>query len=126
MVSLLQESAGLLKSVLVGVGLALSIDQFVMGNLLGSLLVLKLGLGLSQLKLVVLYGSLGVGVGSIGTLQVALQIQNIRFQLLLHSESLSLGLTLGLDSGLHVLDALGHVLLGAHELLVLLGHTAVN
>merc|ERR1719323_434454 len=125
-VSLLQESAGLLKGVLVGVGLALSIDQFVMSNLLGSLLVLKLGLGLPQLKLVVLDGSLGVGVGSIGTLQVALQIQNISLQLLLHSESLSLGLALGLNSGLHVLNALGHVLLGAHELLVLLSHAAVN
>merc|ERR1719270_1296794 len=60
-ISLLQEGAGLLKSVLVGVGLALSIDQLVMGNLLGSLLVLQLGLGLSQLELVVLDGSLGVG-----------------------------------------------------------------
>merc|ERR1719336_1297010 len=125
-VSLLPEGAGLLKSVLVGVGLALSIDQLVMGNLLGSLLVLQLGLGLSQLELVVLDGSLGVSVGSIGTLQVALQIQNISLQLLLHSESLSLGLALGLDSGLHVLNTLGHVLLGAHELLVLLGHAAVN
>merc|ERR1719322_2387991 len=125
-VSLLQEGAGLLKGVLIGVGLALSIDQFIMGNLLGSLLVLQLGLGLSQLKLVVLDGSLGVGVGSIGTLQVALQIQNISFQLLLHSESLSLGLALSLNSRLHVLNALGHVLLGAHELLVLLGHAAVN
>merc|ERR1719270_2037076 len=125
-VSLLQEGAGLLESVLVGVGLAFSIDQLVMGNLLGSLLVLQLGLGLSQLELVVLDGSLGVGIGSIGTLQVALQIQNISFQLLLHSESLSLGFALGLDSGLHVLNTLGHVLLGAHELLILLGHAAVN
>merc|ERR1719232_476145 len=125
-VSLLQEGAGLLKGILVGVGLALSIDQFVMGNLLGSLLVFQLGLGLSQLELVVLDGSLGVSVGSIGTLQVALQIQNISLKLLLHSESLSLGFALGLDSGLHVLNALGHVLLGAHELLVLLGHAAVN
>merc|ERR1719422_1811545 len=125
-VSLLQEGAGLLKGILVGVGLALSIDQFIMGNLLGSLLILQLGLGLSQLKLVVLDGSLGVSVGSIGTLQVALQIQNISFQLLLHSESLSLGLALSLNSRLHVLNALGHVLLGAHELLILLGHAAVN
>merc|ERR1712079_202491 len=51
-VSLLQKSAGLLESVLVGVGSALSIDQFVMSNLLGSLLILQLGLGLSQLELV--------------------------------------------------------------------------
>merc|ERR1719389_195158 len=89
-VSLLQESAGLLQSILVGVGLALSIDQFVMSNLLGSLLILKLGLGLSQLELVVLDGSLGVSVGSIGTLQVALQVKNISLELLLHSQSFSL------------------------------------
>merc|ERR1719336_818749 len=125
-VSLLQESAGLLKSILVGVGLALSIDQFVMSNLLDSLLILQLGLGLSQLELVVLDGSLGVSIGSIGTLQVALQIKNISLELLLHSQSFSLGLALGLNSGLHVLNALGHVLLGAHELLVLLSHAAVN
>merc|ERR1719336_2347779 len=125
-VSLLQEGAGLLKSILVGVGSALGVDQLVMGNLLGSLLVLQLGLGLSQVELIALDGSLSVSVGSIGTLQVALQIQNISLKLLLHSESLSLGLALGLNSGLHVLDSLGHVLLGAHELLVLLGHAAVN
>merc|ERR1719471_1876242 len=125
-VSLLQEGAGLLKSVLVGVSSALGVDQFVMGNLLGSLLVLQLGLGLSEVKLVALDGSLGVGVGSIGTLQVALQIQNISLKLLLHSESLSLGLALGLHSRLHVLNTLGHVLLGGQELLVLLGHATLN
>merc|ERR1719346_128533 len=112
-VSLLQQGAGLLQSVLVGVGLPLSIDELVMGDLLGSLLLLELCLGLPQLKLVVLDGPLGVGIGSVGTLQVALQVQDVSLQLLLHSESLSLGLGLSLNSGLHVLNTLGHVLLGA-------------
>merc|ERR1719346_68183 len=125
-VSLLQQGAGLLQSVLVGVGLALSVDELVVGHLLGPLLLLQLGLGLPQLQLVVLDGPLGVGIGSVGALQVALQVQNVSLQLLLHSESLSLGLGLGLDSRLHVLDALVHVLLGDGELLVLLSHAAVN
>merc|ERR1719468_256380 len=125
-VSLLQEGAGLLKGILVGVGLPLSIDELVMGDLLGPLLLLELGLGLPQLELVVLDGPLGVGIGSVGTLQVALKVQNISLKLLLHSESLSLSLGLSLDSRLHVLDGLGHVLPGGEELLILLCHAALN
>merc|ERR1719323_1837271 len=125
-VSLLQQGAGLLQSVLVGVGLALGRDELVMGHLLGPLLLLQLGLGLPKLQLVVLDGPLGVGIGSVGALQVALQVQDVSLQLLLHSESLSLGLGLGLDSRLHVLDAPVHVLLGDSELLVLLAHAAVD
>merc|ERR1719336_96931 len=125
-VSLLQESAGLLKSVLVGVCSALSIDQFVMSTLLGSLLILKLRLGLSQVQLVSLDGSLGVSIGSIGTLQVTLQVKNISLELLLHSESLSLSLALSLNSRLHVLNTLGHVLLGSHKLFILFCHAALD
>merc|ERR1719445_1571204 len=76
--------------------------------------------------LVRLDGPLGVGVGGVGTLQVALQIQDVGLQLLLHPESLSLSLGLGLHSRLHVLDGLGHVLLGGEELLVLLSHPPVD
>merc|ERR1719208_752397 len=125
-VGLLEEGAGLLQGVLVGVGLALGIDQLVVSHLLGSLLVLQLGLGLPQVQLVGLDGPLGVGVGSVGALQVALQVQDVSLQLLLHPESLSLGLGLSLHGGLHVLDGLGHVLLGGEELLVLLGHPPVD
>merc|ERR1719195_406789 len=67
-VSLLQQSPGLLQSVLVGVGLALSVDQLVVSNLLGPLLVLQLGLGLPQVQLVGLDGPLGVGVGGVSSL----------------------------------------------------------
>merc|ERR1719445_3030715 len=57
---------------------------------------------------------------------VALQVEDVSLQLLLHPKSLSLGLGLGLNGGLHVLDGLGHVLLGGEELLVLLSHPPVN
>merc|ERR1719471_1604323 len=125
-VSLLKEGTGLLKGILVGVCLTLSIDEFIMSNLLGSLLVLKLGLGFSQLKLIDLDGSLSVSIGSIGTLQVALEVQDISLKLLLHSEGFSLGLGLSLNSRLHVLNALGHVLLGGEEFLTLLSHPPLN
>merc|ERR1719150_2881406 len=125
-VGLLEEGAGLLQGVLVGVGLALGIDQFVVSYLLGPLLILQLGLGLPQVQLVGLDGPLGVGVGSVCALQVALQVKNVSLQLLLHPESLSLSLGLGLNSRLHVLDGLGHVLFGGEELLVLLCHSPVD
>merc|ERR1719150_1947626 len=125
-VGLLQQGAGLLQGVLVGVGLALGVDELVVSHLLGPLLVLQLALSLPQVQLVRLDGPLGVGVGSVSALQVALQVQDISLKLLLHPESLSLGLGLSLDSGLHVLNTLVHVLLGDGELLVLLSHAAVN
>merc|ERR1740129_1728048 len=59
-------------------------------------------------------------------LQVAVKVQDVSLELLLHSESLSLGLGLSLYSRLHVLDALVHVLLGDGELLILLSHAALD
>merc|ERR1719326_876158 len=100
--------------------------MLVVGNLLGPLLVLQLGLGLPQVQLVGLDGPLGVGVGGVGALQVALQVEHVGLELLLHPQSLSLGLGLGLNGGLHVLDGLGHVLLGGEELLILLDHPPVD
>merc|ERR1719201_1829958 len=90
-VCLLQQSAGLLQSILVGVALAVSDDQSV-----------------------------------VGLLQVALKVQDISLQLLLHPQSLSLALGLSLNSGLHVLKALAHVLLGGGEFLLLLGNPALD
>merc|ERR1711884_917123 len=97
-----------------------------MSDLLGSLLVFKLGLGLPQVQLVSLDGPLGVGIGSVSAFQVALQVEDVSLKLLLHPQSLGLSLGLGLNGSLHVLDGLGHVLLGGEELLVLLGHPPVD
>merc|ERR1719510_1245903 len=68
-VGLLQQSAGLLQGVLVGVTLAVGNDQGVVGLLLGHLLALELGLGLPETELVGLDVPLGLGVGSVGVLQ---------------------------------------------------------
>merc|ERR1719350_2041236 len=125
-VGLLKQGAGLLQSILVGIGLPFGVDELVMGDLLGSLLLLELGLGLPQLELVALDGPLGVGIGSVGALKVALKVQDVSLEFLLHPEGLGLSLGLSLDSGLHVLDGLGHVLPGGEELLVLLGHAALD
>merc|ERR1719367_493527 len=125
-VSLLQQSAGLLQSILVGVALAVGNDESVVSLLLGQLLALQLGLGLSQTELVGLDVALGFGVGSVGMLQVALKVQDVSLQLLLHPQSLSLALGFGLNSSLHVLEALAHVLFGGGKLLLLLGNPALN
>merc|ERR1719458_533098 len=100
-VSLLQQSAGLLQSVLVGVALAVGNDESVVGLLLGQLLTLELGLSLPQTQLVGLDVPLGLSIGSVGVLQVALEVQDISLELLLHPESLSLALGFSLNSGLH-------------------------
>merc|ERR1719232_1418815 len=70
--------------------------------------------------------ALGVSIGSVGALQVALKIQDVSLELLLNPQSLNLALRLSLQSHLHSLDALGHVLLGGQELLVLLGNSLLN
>merc|ERR1719201_3078089 len=125
-VCLLQQSAGLLQSILVGVALAVGDDQSVVGLLLGQLLALQLGLSLPQTELVSLDVALGLGIGSVGMLQVALKVQHVSLQLFLHPQSLSLALGFGLNSGLHVLEALAHILLGGGKLLLLLGDPALN
>merc|ERR1719411_422901 len=125
-VGLLQQSAGLLQSILVGVALAVGNDESIMSLLLGQLFALELGLGLPQTELVSLDVALGLGVGSVGVLQVALKVQDVSLQLLLHPQSLSLALGFGLNSSLHVLEALAHVLLGGGKLLLLLGNPALD
>ena len=72
---------------MVGVVLAVGDDQSVVGLLLGQLLALELGLGLPQTQLVGLDVPPGLGVGSVGMLQVALKVQDISLQLLLHPQS---------------------------------------
>merc|ERR1719278_1703949 len=98
----------------------------VVGTLLGHLLRLQLGLGLPQAQLVGLDVPLSLGVGGVGVLQAAIQVDHVSLQLLLHAEGLGLTLGLGLNSGLHVLEGLAHVLLGGSELLLLLSDPALN
>merc|ERR1719242_591116 len=97
-----------------------------MGTLLGNLLSLQLGLGLPQTQLVGLNVPLGLGIGSIGVLPAAVEINDVSLQLLLHPKGLSLALGLSFYSGLHVLEGLAHVLLGGGKLLLLLGNPALN
>merc|ERR1719361_1799289 len=125
-VGLLQQSAGLLQSILVGVALAVGNDESIMSLLLGQLFALELGLGLPQTELVSLDVALGLSIGSVGVLQVALKVQHVSLQLLLHPQSLSLALGFGLNSGLHALETLAHVLLSGGKLLLLLSDSALN
>merc|ERR1719278_1098429 len=121
MVGLLQQGARLLQGVLVGVALAVGRDEGIV-----SLLSLELGLGIPQRQLVGLDVPLGLSVGSVGMLKVAVKVKHITLKLLLHPESLSLALGLSLNSRLHALEGLAHVLLGAGKLLLLLGNPPVN
>merc|ERR1719400_720982 len=97
-VSLLKEGARFFQSILVRVSLALSIDKLIMSMLLCSLLLLQLGLCLSQGELVVLDGALCLSIGSVCVLKVAIKIKNISFELFLHSQCLCLTLRLSLNS----------------------------
>merc|ERR1719278_2246208 len=121
MVGLLQQGARLLQGVLVGVALAVGRDEGIV-----SLLSLELGLGIPQRQLVGLDVPLGLSVGSVGMLKVAVKVKHITLKLLLHPESLSLALGLSLNSRLHALEGLAHVLLGAGKLLLLLGNPPLN
>merc|ERR1719284_348141 len=59
-------------------------------------------------------------------LQAAVKVDDVSLKLLLHPQSLSLALCLGLHSSLHVLQGLAHVLLGGGKLLLLLGNPALD
>merc|ERR1719433_2369752 len=122
----LKKSAGLLEGVLHGSSLAVSLDLLVGSGGLGLGLCVNLDLGISDLELVLLDGGLGLSVASNGVLKSESEISGISLQLLLHSESLSLALSLGLKGGLHGVKSLGLVLADHGELLVLLGNSALN
>merc|ERR1711937_563563 len=97
-----------------------------MGNILQTLLFLKLCLGISERGLVILDGSLGFSICCMSVLEASLEIKNICFQLLLHSDSFSLSLSFSLNSSLHIFEGLVHVLLGGSKLLILLCKATVN
>merc|ERR1719445_1255923 len=122
----LQQGAGLLEAVLHGGGLAVSLDLLVGGGGLGLGLGVNLDLGISDLELVLLDGGLSLSVASDGVLKSKSEVSSISFQLLLHSQSFSLALGLGLQGRLHGVKSLGLVLADHGELLVLLGNSTLN
>merc|ERR1719297_206118 len=125
-IGLLQQGAGLLQGVLVGVAPPVGRDEVVLGNGLGAGFLLVLGLHLPQPLLDHLDLTLALSIGSISVLQGGVEIQNISLQLLLHAESLNLALGLGLQSHLHALKSLAKVLLGGGKLLLLLRDALLN
>merc|ERR1719232_1802224 len=125
-VGLFQKSASLLKSILVGIASPVSSNQVVLGNGLGSGLLLKPGLNLSQALLDNLDLSLTLSVGSVCVLKSCMKIKNISFKLLLHSQSLNLALGLSLQSHLHSLKSLSVILLGGGKLFLLLGNSLLD
>merc|ERR1719394_2103321 len=125
-ISSLQQGTGLLEAVLHCGGLAVSGHLGVGSGGLGLGLGVKLDLGISDLELVLLDGGLGLSVTSDGMFKSQAKVSRVGLQLLLHSESLSLALGLGLKSGLHGVEGLGLVLADHGKLLVLLSNSALN
>merc|ERR1719288_750342 len=109
-ISSLQQGTGLLEAVLHGGSLAVGGDLGVGSGGLGLGLSVNLDLGVSDLELVLLDGGLGLSVASDGVLQSEAEVSRVSLQLLLHSESFSLALSLGLQGGLHGVKSLGLVL----------------
>merc|ERR1719460_3235860 len=125
-VGLLQQGAGLLQGVLVGVDSSIGGDEGILGSGLGSDLVLILGLDLANNGLDPLDVPLALGVRSICVLKSNTKIDCVSLQLLLHPESLDLTLGLALKLHLHTVKGLHEVLLGGGKLLVLLSQAALD
>merc|ERR1739844_477165 len=125
-VSLLQKSAGFLKSILVGVSLAISSDQVVMGSFLGMLFLFKLCLSFPDGKVILLNGFLSLSIGRSGMFEGSVKIKNIRFKLLLHAKSFSLSLGFHFNSSLHSFDAFREVPSGGFKLFILFSHATLN
>merc|ERR1719195_2126824 len=98
----------------------------VSGSGLGLGLGVHLGLGVPDLQLVLLDGLLGLRVAGDGVLQSQAEVSRVSLQLLLHPQSLSLALGLGLQGRLHGVQTLVLVLPDHGKLLVLLGNPALN
>merc|ERR1719323_166059 len=125
-VGLLQQGAGLLQSVLVGIDSPISGDEGILSSGLGPDLILILGLDLANDGLNPLDVPLALRVSSISVLKSNAKINNIGLELLLHPESLDLALGLTLQLHLHAVKSLHEVLLGGSELLVLLSQATLN
>merc|ERR1719278_2507636 len=125
-ISSLEESTSLLKAVGNGSSPAVGGDFSIGSSRLGSGLLVNLDLGIAHLQGVLLDGGLGLGVASNGVLEGQTKVGSVSLKLLLHPESLSLALGLGLKGKLHGVQSLGLGLLHKQELFLLLSQTALN
>merc|ERR1719295_1290381 len=107
-------------------GLPISSNKSIPGNVLGSLFILKLSLRLTDGLMVFLDGPLALSIGSIGMLKRAFKFTNICLQLLLHSEGLSFALGLSFQSTLHTIQSLQVVLPGHFKFFLLLSNATLN
>merc|ERR1711878_17389 len=102
-------------------------DANLLNNLgLGASLILESLDGLTKLSLVALDGLQTLRVGLVGMVQSNLKLVDLSLELLLDTESLTLGSLLSLNGGSKRLHGAGMVLPGVVELLLLLSHTSVN
>merc|ERR1711973_151567 len=122
----LKKSASLLKTVGNSSGPAVGGDLGVGSGRLGGGLLVNLDLSVAHLEGVLLDGGLGLSVASNGVLKGQTKVGSVSLELLLHPESLSLALGLGLKGHLHGVESLGLGLLDEDELLLLLGKTALD
>merc|ERR1719208_525301 len=121
-----QESSGLFHLSLEAVGASVS-EAGLLGHLLthsGGLLVLAFSL--TELTLVSLDGLESLIVCLVGVVQSNLVLVDVRLELLLDSQSLSLGTLLRLKGGLEGLHCTSVVLASVVELLFLLSNSSVN
>merc|ERR1719419_1328066 len=122
----LKKSASLLKTVGNSSGPAVGSDLGVGSGRLGGRLLVHLDLSVAHLEGVLLDGCLGLSVASNGVLESQTKVSSVSLELLLHPESLSLALGLGLKGNLHRVEGLGLSLLDEDELLLLLGKAALD
>merc|ERR1712200_48668 len=122
----LKKSTSLLKTVGNSSGPAVGGDLGVGSRRLGGGLLVDLDLSVTHLEGVLLDGGLGLSVASDGMLKSQAKVSSVSLKLLLHPESLSLALGLGLKSHLHGVEGLGLGLLNEDKLLLLLGKAALD
>merc|ERR1719208_60283 len=125
-ISRVQESSGLFHLSLEAVGASVS-QAGLLGHLLtdsGGLLVLAFSL--TELTLVSLDGLESLVVGLVGVVQCNLVLIDVRLELLLDSQTLSLGALLRLQGSLERLHGTSMVLASVIEFLFLLSNSSVN
>merc|ERR1719175_561828 len=125
-ISLFQQGPCLLQGVLVCICTTVGRNKVVRGNGLGAALLLKPLLDVPDVALDQTDVALALRVGSIGVLKGNSKVDDVRVQLLLHTESLHLALGLCLQGHLHAFDGLTKVLSGRGKFLLLLGNPPLN